>query len=136
MSCRVRSAPDGAAGTVVTDEGIATLLGPPDRPGAHNRHATHPLLRANCSLPPLFWVTPVALSTWRRMSRIGSTERTRGISSKLLTGGGDVVNHSSVLPFHGSGPAIRPTTRLRATLTIVRTTPEPRMNDPIVEIKL
>jgi len=42
------------------------------------------------------------------MSRIGSTERTRGISSKLLGGGGEDVNHSSVLPFHGSGPATFP----------------------------
>ena len=40
------------------------------------------------------------------MSFIGSTERTRGMTSKLLTGGGEVVNHSSVLAFHGSGPAI------------------------------
>ena len=40
------------------------------------------------------------------MSFIGSTERTRGTTSKLLTGGGEVVNHSSVLAFHGSGPAI------------------------------
>ena len=42
------------------------------------------------------------------MSFIGSTERIRGITSKLLTGGGDSVNHSSVLPFHGSGPAETP----------------------------
>ena len=47
-------------------------------------------------------------STWRRMSFIGSTERTRGTTSKLLAGGGEVVNHSSVLAFHGSGPAIAP----------------------------
>jgi hypothetical protein len=31
-----------------------------------------------------------------RMSRIGSTERTRGMTSKLCGGGGEVVNHSSV----------------------------------------
>ena len=40
-----------------------------------------------------------------RMSRIGSTDRTRGMTSKLCGGGGEVVNHSSVLAFHGSGPA-------------------------------
>ena len=48
---------------------------------------------------------PDMSSTWRRMSFIGSTERTRGIESKLCSGGGEVVYHSSVLPFHGSGPA-------------------------------
>jgi hypothetical protein len=53
-------------------------------------------------------VTPVSRSIWRRISRIGSTERTRGMTSKLLAGGGEVVNHSSVFPFHGSGPAIAP----------------------------
>ena len=42
------------------------------------------------------------------MSFIGSTERTRGITSKLFSGGGDGVNHSSVFAFHGSGPATRP----------------------------
>ncbi len=53
------------------------------------------------------------------MSFIGSAERTRGTTSKLLTGGGEAVNHSSVFAFHGSGPATTPTLRLRATLTIV-----------------
>ena len=38
------------------------------------------------------------------MSFIGSTERTRGIESKLFSGGGEGTNHSRVLPFHGSGP--------------------------------
>ncbi len=70
------------------------------------------------------------------MSFIGSAERTSGTTSKLLTGGGELVNHSSVLAFHGSGPAIAPSFRLRATLTIVTSTPAPRMNEPIVEIRL
>ena len=47
-------------------------------------------------------------STSRRMSFIGSTLRTRGIESKLFAGGGDVVNHSSVLPCQGSLPARLP----------------------------
>ena len=47
-------------------------------------------------------------STSRRMSFIGSTLRTRGIVSKLFAGGGDVVNHSSVLPCQGSLPARLP----------------------------
>ncbi len=72
----------------------------------------------------------------RRMSFIGSPERTRGIASKLLTAGGEVVNHSSVFAFHGSGPAIAPVLRLREMLTIVTSTPEARMKAPIVEIRL
>src|SRR6185503_11521809 len=79
---------------------------------------------------------PVWRATWRRMSFIGSTERTSGITSKLLTGGGEVVNHSSVLAFHGSGPATTPFLTLRATLMIVTSTPEARMNEPTVEITL
>ena len=47
----------------------------------------------------------LAASTSRRMSFIGSTDRTRGTTSKLFSGGGDCVNHSSVLPCHGSLPA-------------------------------
>ena len=50
---------------------------------------------------------PVCSSTWRRKSFIGSTERTRGTTSKLCSGGGEVVNHSSVFAFHGSGPGDR-----------------------------
>src|SRR5215218_6692208 len=49
--------------------------------------------------------TPVSCSTSRRMSFIGSTERTRGMASKLFSGGGEGVYHSSVLAFHGSGRA-------------------------------
>ena len=47
----------------------------------------------------------LASATSRRMSFIGSTLRTRGITSKLFGGGGEVVNHSSVLPCQGSLPA-------------------------------
>ena len=46
-------------------------------------------------------------------------ERTSGTTSKLLAGGGEVVNHSSVFAFHGSGPATAPCLRLRTTLMIV-----------------
>ena len=70
------------------------------------------------------------------MSFIGSTERTRGMTSKLLTGGGEGVNHSSVLPFHGSGPAITPRLTLRTTLSTVTSTPSARMKEPTVEIRL
>ena len=50
---------------------------------------------------------PVCRSTWRRMSFIGSTERTRGMTSKLFSGGGDGVNHSSVLRLPRVGPGDR-----------------------------
>ena len=79
---------------------------------------------------------PVSCSTWRRMSFIGSTERTRGIASKLFSGGGEGVNHSSVLPFHGSGPATAPLLSERTRLTTVSSTPIARTNEPIVEIRL
>ena len=70
------------------------------------------------------------------MSFIGSTERTSGITSKLFTGGGEVVNHSSVFATHGSGPATTPRLRLRVTLMTVTSTPAARMNAPTVEIWL
>jgi hypothetical protein len=69
-------------------------------------------------------------------SFIGSTERTRGITSKLFSGGGDGVSHSSVLAFHGSGPAIVPFLVERTTLMIVSSTPIAIRNAPIVEMKL
>ena len=80
--------------------------------------------------------TPVCCSIWRRMSFIGSTERTRGMTSKLFSGGGEGVNHSSVLAFHGSGPAGGPFLSDRRRLMIVSPTPIAIMNAPIVEIRL
>src|SRR3954454_12541825 len=80
--------------------------------------------------------TPVRRSISRRMSFIGSTERTRGTTSKLLTGGGEDVNHSSVFAFHGSGPATTPPrSDFRKLMTDMKI-PSARMNDPIVEIRL
>src|SRR4028119_355308 len=63
------------------------------------------------------------------MSCIGSTERMRGTASKLFVGGGDWVYHSSVLPFHGSGPAIAPRLAERRALTIVTPMPAARVNE-------
>src|SRR5207248_9059525 len=103
-----------------------------ERAGGGDAHGPDPA-RTNCSLPPVFWVAPVCRSTCRRMSRMGSTERTRGMTSKLLTGGGEETYHSSVLPFHGSGPARRPTLRLRTTLTMVSRMPAANTNEPTVE---
>jgi hypothetical protein len=48
------------------------------------------------------------------MSFIGSRLRTRGMTSKLFGGGGDCGNHSSVLPFQGSLPALRPCLMLQS----------------------
>ena len=70
------------------------------------------------------------------MSFIGSTERTRGTTSKLFSGGGEGVNHSSVFAFHGSGPAIAPRLSDQTTPKTVTTTPSAIMNAPIVEMKL
>ena len=70
------------------------------------------------------------------MSFIGSTLRTRGIVSKLFGGGGEVVNHSSVLPCHGSLPARLPLRSEWTTLIGVTRTPSARMKAPIVEIRL
>src|SRR3954465_7073381 len=80
--------------------------------------------------------TPARRSTWRRMSFIGSTERTRGTTSKLLTGGGEVTNHSSVLAFHGSGPALGPFDSARTMLITDTSVPSASTNEPTVEIRL
>src|SRR5580693_9381201 len=100
-----------------------------------------PVRRASATYSPT-WVAPAGTvappgapeplwrSISRRMSFIGSYERTTGTTSKLLTGGGELVNHSGVFAFHGSGPAITPTFRLRHTLMIVTSTPAARMNEP------
>src|SRR5215208_4627356 len=70
------------------------------------------------------------------MSFIGSTDRTRGMTSKLFSGGGDGVNHSSVFAFHGSGPAITPVLSDRTTLTTVSMMPTASSHDPTEEIAL
>ena len=67
---------------------------------------------------------------------MGSTERTRGTTSKLFSGGGEGVNHSSVFAFHGSGPAIAPFYFAQTMLRIVRITPTPSVKAPTVEMKL
>src|SRR5687768_6099815 len=56
--------------------------------------------------------------------------------SKLCSGGGEGVNHSSVLPRHGSGPAGRPRRTAQITLTTVRSTPAPSTNEPMVDTTL
>src|SRR2546430_13565374 len=62
--------------------------------------------------------------------------RTGGTRSKLYGGGGDVVAHSSVLPCHGSLPAISPWFQLR-TMLIRKTSTEIAMRkDEMVMIRL
>jgi hypothetical protein len=79
----------------------------------------------------------VAPATSRRMSFIGSTLRTRGMTSTSFGGGGDGVNHSRVFPFQGSLPARRPRLALQTKQVGDHiTTPMPRMNEPIVETRL
>src|SRR4029450_10687740 len=46
-------------------------------------------------------------ATSRRMSFIGSTLRTRGTTSKLLGGGGELVNHSSGLSSPRASASLR-----------------------------
>src|SRR2546422_5718137 len=70
------------------------------------------------------------------MSFIGSKLRTVGITSKLCGGGGEVVNHSSVLASHGSGPARRPRRTLQTAFPTVISTPRASTNEPIVEARL
>ena len=59
-----------------------------------------------------------------------------GMTSKLFGGGGDCVNHSSVLPCHGSLPASLPFLTERTMFTTVTRTPMPSRNEPIVEMRL
>src|SRR4051812_34564298 len=105
-----------------------------DRGGAEGMHRLHYLingspLRYRCS-------SLVRCSISRRMSFIGSTLRTRGTTSKLFSGGGLGVNHSSVFAFHGSGPAIGPRLSAWTIPTTVTNTLRAIMNAPTVEMKL
>src|SRR3979409_176503 len=71
-----------------------------------------------------------------RRSRSGMKLRTGGTRSKLYGGGGDVVAHSSVLPCHGSSPAISPPCQLRTTLMRNSRTENAIRKDEIVMIRL
>src|SRR5205807_6803767 len=69
-----------------------------------------------------------------RRSRTGMKLRTGGTRSKLYGGGGEVVAHSSVLPFHGSLPAISPWFQLWTTLIRKSRIENAIRNDEIVMI--
>src|SRR5207248_5359378 len=74
----------------------------------------------------------------RRKSRSGRALVTYGTCSKLCSGGGDEVYHSSVSASHGSLPARVPLRRPCAIQTFATkaSTPSAITPDPIVEIKL
>src|SRR5712671_7859011 len=70
------------------------------------------------------------------MSRSGMKLWIGGTRSKLYGGGGDVVAHSSVLPCHGSSPAISPPFQLRTTLIRNNRTEKAIKKDETVMIML
>src|SRR2546428_108917 len=59
-----------------------------------------------------------------------------GVVSKLRSGGGDDVRHSSVRPSQGSAGAGAPLRRLRQALSMKRSTPTPIPKAPTVEARL
>ncbi len=76
----------------------------------------------------------LGLGVWWR-SQTGRSERIGGSESKLCSGGGDVVAHSSVWPPHGSSPAGSPCRNECDRFQMNASTPTARMYDPIVEIR-
>src|SRR5437899_8205643 len=67
-----------------------------------------------------------------RRSRTGMKLRTGGTRSKLYGGGGEVVAHSRVLPFHGSLPAISPWFQLWTMLVRNKSTENAIRSDEMV----
>src|SRR5207302_2991706 len=70
-----------------------------------------------------------------RRSRTGMKLRTGGTRSKLYGGGGELVAHSSVLPFQGSSPAISPLAQLRTMLTRSKATEKAMRKEENVMIR-
>ncbi len=64
-----------------------------------------------------------------------SRASTRGMISKLCSGGGSVVVHSSVRASQGSGRAISPLRQLRTRTAKYNTRPAPRISEPTVAMK-
>src|SRR4051794_7218272 len=67
-------------------------------------------------------------------SQSGRGPRTGGTISKLCSGGGEEVAHSSVQAFHGLSPASAPERRLISIFASNTRTEIPMTNAPIVEI--
>src|SRR5205823_4764392 len=82
------------------------------------------VLPAASTRSPYFW------------SKNGRSERIGGSESKLRSGGGEVVAHSSVWPSQGSLPAGRPWRSDRYRFQAKNSTLTAMMNEPIVEIRL
>src|SRR5215213_1203931 len=59
---------------------------------------------------------------------------TVGTTRKLYSGGGEGMVHSSVPPFHGSGPATRPRFRDQIQFTTSANVDRPRMYAPTVDM--
>src|SRR5204862_7397251 len=72
----------------------------------------------------------------RRRSRSGRALVTYGIRSKLCSGGGDVVYHSSVSASHGSLAARAPTRAVFTTFQRKTSIPIVITPEPIVESRL
>src|SRR5438067_8886847 len=72
-------------------------------------------------------------SSW---SQFGYALRTTGMTGKLYGGGGEVVAHSSVPPYQGSGPAGGPRKRLQTRLPKISSSPAVRMKAPTVSERL
>src|SRR3954447_15873468 len=69
-------------------------------------------------------------------SQFGYGLVTLGMTAKLYGGGGDVVVHSSVPPWNGSGPAGTPRRRLQNRLAKIISRPAVSTNEPIVSARL
>src|SRR5215211_7097274 len=77
--------------------------------------------------------TPVG--SWRA-SKVGRSDRIGGSSWKLWSGGGEVVDHSRLLPSHGSAGAGRPRRSDLNTFHRNGRVDAPTRNAPTVEARL
>src|SRR5215471_10687375 len=78
-------------------------------------------------LPP--WPSPFFCS------QNSSRSCTIGSIAKLYTGGGEGIDHSSVRPSQGSGPAGVPERMVLMTLTMNNTNESAMISDPMVETR-
>src|SRR5918994_7000769 len=86
----------------------------------------------NREVPPAAFGHFISSCRRRRRSRKGRGLEMYGSLSKLCSGGGEVVYHSSVSPRHGSFPTRR-AFRERQTFTRNTRVPSPSRNEPMLE---